>query len=101
MKEDRGEIWCQIEIYNEYLKKIASLLPQINTVEKMQLKAETELSMLEDKQNDSSKEQYRERLLSIDKQCKIRMEDMLEQLSLVQKLKEDLEEKIPLLKSRQ
>lgn len=29
-----GEKWCKIEIYNEYLKKIPSLLCQINTVEK-------------------------------------------------------------------
>ena len=50
-----GEKWCKIEIYNEYLKKIPSLLCQINTVEKMQEKAEIELSMLESIPEDESK----------------------------------------------
>ena len=101
MKENIGQIWCQIEIYNEYLKKISALLSQIQTVEKMKIKAETELKMLEDKTEDHSKELYQNRLTSIKKQCEERMEDMLEQLSLVQKLKEDLENSVPLLKSRQ
>ena len=101
MKQNIGETWCQIEIYNEYLKKITSLLSQINTVEKMRLKAETELEMLENKKDDNSKEQYRQRLTSIYKQSDERLNDMLEELSLVQKLKEDLERRIPLLRSRQ
>ena len=101
MKENIGKTWCQIEIYNEYLKKIAALLPQINTVEKMQLKAETELAMLENKADDHSRELYRNRLISIQNNCEERLRDMLEELSLVQKLKEDLEEQIPLLRSRQ
>ena len=58
MKENIGDLWCKIEIYNEYLKKIAALLVQIQTVEKMQAKAETELAMLVDKADDSSKAQY-------------------------------------------
>ena len=101
MKQNIGETWCQIEIYNEYLKKITSLLSQINTVEKMRLKAETELEMLENKKDDYSNEQYRQRLTSIYKQSDERLNDMLEELSLVQKLKEDLERRIPLLRSRQ
>ena len=95
------ENWCQIEIYNEYLKKIASLLAQIHTVEKMKLKAETELKMLESKEDNHSKTLYQNRLNSTLTQCEERLSDMLEELSLVQKLKEDLEEHISLLKSRQ
>ena len=34
MEQMIGEKWCKVEIYNEYLKKIPSLLTQINTVEK-------------------------------------------------------------------
>lgn len=101
MKENMGQIWCQIEIYNEYLKKIVSLLTQIHTVEKMQEKAEIELVMLENQKEDSSKAQYQDRLLSTVKQCEKRLGDMLEELSLIQKLKEELEKKVPLLKSRQ
>lgn len=101
MKEHIGDLWCKIEIYNEYLKKIAALLVQIQTVEKMQAKAETELAMLESKADDSSKVQYENRLTSTRQQCEERLHDMLEELSLVQKLKEDLEQEIPLLKSKQ
>lgn len=100
MKLNIGETWCQIEIYNEYLKKIASLLEQINTVEKMNLKAETELALLKEKEDDHSKQLYESRLLSIKNQCEKRMTDMLEELNLIQKLKEDLEETVPILKSR-
>ena len=46
MERTIGERWCKVEIYNEYLKKIPNLLGQINTVEKMQMKAEMELQML-------------------------------------------------------
>ena len=99
MREKIGETWCQIEIYNEYLKKIAELLTQIHTVEKMQYKAETELAMLEDQKDDSSKIQYQNRLLSTKEQCEERLSDMLEQLSLVQALKEELEREVPLLRS--
>ena len=101
MKENIGDLWCKIEIYNEYLKKIAALLVQIQTVEKMQAKAETELAMLESKVNDSSKAQYESRLTSTRQQCEERLRDMLEELSLVQKLKEDLEQELPLLRSKQ
>ena len=99
MREKIGETWCQIEIYNEYLRKIAELLTQIHTVEKMQYKAETELAMLEDQKDDSSKIQYQNRLLSTKEQCEERLSDMLEQLSLVQALKEELEREVPLLRS--
>ena len=99
MREKIGETWCQIEIYNEYLRKIAELLTQIHTVEKMQYKAETELAMLEDQKDDSSKIQYQNRLLSTKEQCEARLSDMLEQLSLVQALKEELEREVPLLRS--
>ena len=101
LKENIGQTWCQIEIYNEYLKKIADLLSQIYTVEKMKSKAEIELVMLENKKEDHSKELYQKRLTSIKSQCEERISDMLEQLSLVQKLKEDLENTVPILKSRQ
>ena len=95
-----GENWCSIEIYNEYLKKTAALLTQINTVEKMQLKAETELDMLLSKNDSASRDQYEKRLLSTKKQCEERLLDMLEELKLIESLKEDLEEKMPLLRSR-
>ena len=101
MKENIGDLWCKIEIYNEYLKKIAALLMQIQTVEKMQAKAETELVMLAGKADDSSKAQYESRLTSTKQQCEERLRDMLEELSLVQKLKEDLEQELPLLRSKQ
>ena len=101
MKENIGDLWCKIEIYNEYLKKIAALLVQIQTVEKMQAKAETELVMLAGKADDSSKAQYESRLTSTKQQCEERLRDMLEELSFVQKLKEDLEQELPLLRSKQ
>ena len=101
MKEQIGKTWCQIEIYNEYLKKISSLLSQIHTVEKMEQKAKIELSMLKDKKEDHSKACYQNRLSSIIKQCEERHLDMLEELSLIQKLKEELEDNVPLLKSKQ
>ena len=100
MNNNIGETWCQIEIYNEYLKKISCLLTQIHTVEKMKLKAETELKMLENKEDNHSKILYQNRLNSTLTQCKSRLNDMLEELSLIQKLKEDLEKSVPLLKSR-
>ena len=101
MKEDIAKTWCQIEIYNEYLKKITSLLSQIHTVEKMKLKAQTELVMLEDQKNDHSRTLYQDRLSSIERQCEERLKDMKEELSLIQKLKEELEDSVPLLKSGQ
>ncbi len=101
MQENIGELWCKIEIYNEYLKKISSLLKQIHTVEKMQKKAELELSMLKQKLENDSRAQYECRLLSTKQQCKARLCDMMEELSLVQKLKEDLEQEVPILRSRQ
>ncbi len=101
MNENIGDLWCKIEIYNEYLKKITALLMQIQTVEKMQAKAEMELGMLESKTDDSSKAQYESRLTSTRQQCEERLRDMLEELSLIQKLKEDLEHELPLLRSKQ
>ena len=100
MKTNIGENWCSIEIYNEYLKKITNLLTQINTVEKMQYKAEMELQMLEDKKEDSSRGKYEKRLISTKAQCEERLRDMLEELSLVQNLKEDLENKLPILRGK-
>ena len=67
----------------------------------MQAKAETELAMLACKADDSSKAQYESRLTSTKQQCEDRLSDMLEELSLVQKLKEDLEQELPLLRSKQ
>ena len=93
-----GEKWCKIEIYNEYLKKIPSLLCQINTVEKMQEKAEIELSMLESIPEDESKKQYR--LLSTKDQCQQRLKDMCEELRLVQTLKEQLEQELDILRTK-
>ena len=94
-----GENICQIEIYNEYLRKIISLLTQISTVEKMKFKADRELEMLLSKKADESRKKYEARLLSTKKQCDERLFDMLEQLNLIESLKEELEENIPLLKS--
>ena len=99
MNSELGENWCKIEIYNEYLKKIAALLVQLHTVEKMQHKAETELSMLEAQAETHSKTLYRERLVSKLQQCGERQKDLREELSLIQKLKEQLEETLPVLKS--
>lgn len=101
MKAQIAETWCRIEIYNEYLKKIAALLTQINTVEKMQCKAEQELAMLQTKNEDSSKEKYQQRLLSTQTQCEQRLKEMLEELSLIQAMKEELENTLPILKSKQ
>ena len=95
-----GEKWCKIEIYNEYLKKIPSLLCQINTVEKMQEKAEIELSMLESFPEDENKKQYRARLLSTKDQCQQRLKDMCEELRLVQTLKEQLEQELDILRTK-
>ena len=94
-----GEKWCKIEIYNEYLKKIPSLLCQINTVEKMQQKAEIELSMLEEIEEDESKKQYRARLLSTKSQCQQRLKEMCEELRLIQTLKEQLEQELDILRA--
>jgi hypothetical protein len=95
-----GEKWCKVEIYNEYLKKIPSLLTQINTVEKMQQKAAIELEMLQKEPEDASRRQYQARLLSTQEQCANRLSEMREELRLVQALKEQLEDELDFLRSR-
>ena len=95
-----GKKWCQVQIYNEYLKKIAALLCQINTVEQMEEKARLELKMLNQHDENDSKRQYCDRLVSTQKQCELRLQQMWEELCLIQKLKEQLEEELPFLKSR-
>lgn len=96
-----GKKWCQVEIYNEYLKKIAALLCQINTVEQMEEKAKLELDMLKQRDENDSKRQYLDRLISTQKQCKLRLQQMWEELRLIQGLKEQLEAELPFLKSKQ
>ena len=97
MDQKIGETWCQVEIYNEYLKKIASLLTQINTVEQMQYKAQKELEMLQTKPDNNSRTQYQNRLLSTQEQCDQRLKDMMEELALVQAMKKQLENELPIL----
>ena len=46
MEQNKAEKWCKIEIYNEYLKKIPSLLVQIHAVEKMYEKAKLAQQLL-------------------------------------------------------
>ena len=100
MEQMIGEKWCKVEIYNEYLKKIPSLLTQINTVEKMQQKAKIELEMLQKEPEDTSRRQYQARLLSTQEQCAKRLTEMQEELRLVQALKEQLEEELDFLHSK-
>lgn len=95
-----GKKWCKVEIYNEYLKKIPNLLTQINTVEKMQLKAQMELEMLQKEPQDESRRQYEERLLSTQQQCAQRLQEMQEELCLIQGLKEQLEQELDFLRSK-
>ena len=91
-----GERWCKVEIYNEYLKKIPSLLSQINTVEKMQRTAETELQMLQKEPDSFSRQQYQARLESTREQCAQRLGEMKEELNLILGLKEQLEQELHL-----
>ena len=95
-----AEKWCKVEIYNEYLKKIASLLVQINTVERMEKKALTELEMLGSQPDNTSRGLYKARLDSTLEQCGLRLDGMREELSLVQGLKEQLEAELDFLRSR-
>lgn len=95
-----GEKWSKIEIYNEYLKKIPNLLSQINTVEKMQLKAQTELEMLKKEEDNFSRQQYQARLLSTMEQCGVRLQEMTEELRLIQGLKEQLEAELDILRAQ-
>ena len=94
-----GEKWSKIEIYNEYLKKIPNLLSQINTVEKMQLKAQTELEMLKKEEDNFSRQQYQARLLSTMEQCGVRLQEVTEELRLIQGLKEQLESELEILRT--
>ena len=91
-----GERWCKVEIYNESLKNIPSLLSQINTVEKMQRKAETELQMLQKEPDSFSRQQYQARLESTRAQCVQRLGEMKEELNLILGLKEQLEQELHL-----
>ena len=95
-EKEFGERWCKVEIYNEYLKKIPSLLSQINTVEKMQRKAETELQMLQKEPDSFSRQQYQARLESTREQCAQRLGEMKEELNLILGLKEQLEQELHL-----
>ncbi len=83
-------------MYHEYLKKIPSLLSQINTVEKMQRKAETELQMLQKEPDSFSRQQYQARLESTREQCGQRLGEMKEELNLILGLKEQLEQELHL-----
>ena len=62
MEQNKAEKWCKIEIYNEYLKKIPSLLVQIHAVEKMYEKAKLEQQMLTTQPENDSRRQYQARL---------------------------------------
>lgn len=94
MEQNKAEKWCKIEIYNEYLKKIPSLLVQIHTVEKMYEKAKIEQQMLTAQPENESRRQYQARLESTERQCACRLQEMQEELRLVQGLKAQLEEQL-------
>ena len=94
MEQNKAEKWCKIEIYNEYLKKIPSLLVQIHAVEKMYEKAKLEQQMLTTQPENDSRRQYQARLDSTERQCVCRLQEMQEELRLVQGLKAQLEEEL-------
>ena len=94
MEQNKAEKWCKIEIYNEYLKKIPSLLVQIHAVEKMYEKAKLEQQMLTTQPENDSRRQYQARLESTERQCACRLQEMQEELRLVQGLKAQLEEEL-------
>lgn len=94
MEQNKAEKWCKIEIYNEYLKKIPSLLVQIHAVEKMYEKAKLEQQMLTAQPENESRRQYQARLDSTERQCVCRLQEMYEELRLVQGLKAQLEEEL-------
>ena len=94
MEQNKAEKWCKIEIYNEYLKKIPSLLVQIHAVEKMYEKAKLEQQMLTTQPENDSRRQYQARLDSTERQCACRLQEMQEELRLVQGLKAQLEEEL-------
>ena len=87
MEQNKAEKWCKIEIYNEYLKKIPSLLVQIHAVEKMYEKAKLEQQMLTTQPENDSRRQYQARLDSTERQCACRLQG-------VQGLKAQLEEEL-------
>ncbi len=81
----------QIEIYNEYLRKIPELLKQLKSVEKMYEKALLEEAMLADKEANASSALYADRLRRTKKQCEIRSADIREQCKLIFELKAQIE----------
>lgn len=97
----KNEERCRMEIYNEYLKKIPKLLQQIEAVEKMYQKALLEGEMLKEKDSNSSVEKYRDRITRIQQQCVQRLADLKEECQLIMRLKRQLEEESPALKSLQ
>ena len=76
------------------------MLCQINTVEQMEEKAKMELDMLKQRDENDSKRQYLDRLVSTQKQCKLRLQQMWEELRLIQGLKEQLEAELPFLRGK-
>lgn len=83
---------CRMEVYNEYLRKIPQLLTQLEAVEKMYEKAVLEEEMLKDKDpEDQSVILYARRLASTREQCRVRMEDIRQQCSLIFALKAQIE----------
>lgn len=92
----------QLEVYEEYLKKIPELLKQLETVEKMYQKAVLEEAMLKDKPLDNHSVQlYAERLHRIKEQCEIRSADIRQQCTLILKLKSQIEDESSVLRALQ
>ena len=93
---------CRMEVYGEYLRKIPELLKQLETVEKMYEKAVMELDMLknEDPANHSAA-LYGDRLTRTLEQCRLRAEDIRQQLALILSLKAQIEAESPALRALQ
>ena len=84
----------QIEVYQEYLRKIPELLKQLETVEKMYQKALMEEEMMQGKdREDRSGSLYKERLARIRQQCEERSADIRQQCRLIFELKAQIEAK--------
>ena len=84
---------CNMEVYNEYLKKIPQLLQQLETVETMYRKAVMEEAMLPDcGPTDHSSELYAQRLARTKEQCIVRAADIRQQCRLIFALKSQIEQ---------
>lgn len=92
----------QLEVYEEYLKKIPELLKQLEIIEKMYQKAVLEEAMLKDKPLDNhSVKLYADRLRSIKEHCEARSADIRQQCTLILELKSQIEAESSVLKALQ